>query len=47
MVRLTISFVCAFLFLSLPHADACSTVASLGYINVIYALDLAYIEEQT
>jgi FAD/FMN-containing dehydrogenase len=47
MVRLSISLVCAFLFLSLARGDTYSSVASLGYINVTYALDLAYIEEQT
>lgn len=32
---------------SLIHADTCSSVQALGYINITYALDLAYIEEQT
>lgn len=42
---------CVFsVILVLPHgirADTCSTVASLGHIDVTYALDLAYTEEQT
>ncbi|KAF2855965.1 FAD-binding domain-containing protein [Plenodomus tracheiphilus IPT5] len=35
------------LFLSPISADTCASVEALGYINVTYALNPAYIEEQT
>jgi hypothetical protein len=47
MFHLTVFVLCAFVYPHFSHADTCSSVASLGYINVTYALNLAYIEEQT
>ena len=47
MLRLIVHLIATLLFSSLAYGDTCSSVASLGYINVTYALNLAYIEEQT
>jgi FAD/FMN-containing dehydrogenase len=47
MSHLYIYLYFAIVLTKLARADTCSSVASLGYIKVTYALDLAYIEEQT
>jgi FAD/FMN-containing dehydrogenase len=47
MLHLLIHLYLAIILPQLARADTCSSVASLGWINITYALNLAYIEEQT
>jgi FAD/FMN-containing dehydrogenase len=47
MLHLLIHLSLAIVLPQLARADTCSSVASIGYINITYALNLAYIEEQT
>jgi hypothetical protein len=47
MLHLLIYIFCAIVLPLLASAHTCSSVVSLGYINVTFAPNLAYIEEQT
>lgn len=47
MLRFTCYLVTVLVLLRSICADTCTSVEALGYINITYVLDLAYIEEQT